>query len=175
MRKLLSFTLACLTALTLTACGSSSSEDSEKPDNNTSSGKTETVQQNGSEENPVTGIFHPAASGNYATIKIDPSVKMDDTSAWLGLCPPGKDYITELEADDVDVIWFGLDARENESDPYVFACDFESVEDGKYALVVATSDDENVGYVVIQLSMEKKGDDLKFDFSDAKIKDRPSK
>ena len=173
MKKFLSFTLACLSALVLTACGSSS--DVSENTNNTSSGNNENVQQSESEANPVSSIFHPAVSGSYATIKIDSSVKMDDTSAWLGLCPSGKDYITELEADDVDVIWFAMDARENETDPYVYACDFESVEDGTYALVVATSDDENVGYVAIQLSMEKKGDNLNFDFSDAKIKDRPSK
>ena len=98
---------------------------------------------------------------------------MDDDSAWLGLCPEGTDYITELEADEADVIWFYSEPRED-GDPYVYACDFSGVEDGTYALVVTTSDDASVGYVVIQLSMTKDGDSLTFDYSNARIKERPA-
>lgn len=177
-KRALTVILAGVLACCLAACGSSANSTQQTAGNGGASAQTQTqtgTTQNAPDVNPVELLFHPAKSGSYATIKVDSTVQMDDESAWLGLCPAGKDYITELEADEVDVIWFNADAREADSDPYVFACDFESVEDGTYALVVATSDDENVGYVAIQLTMEKKGDSLTFDYTDAKIKERPAK
>lgn len=182
MKKKLAIVLATIMVLSLTACGSSANEGSQTSSaagtTSTTSGTTghaETSQGVSIGLSPVEAAFHPATSGSYATIKVDSSVPMDDETGWLGLCPAGKDYITELEADEVDEIWFNYDTREADTDPYVFACDFEPVADGTYALVVATSDDENVGYVVIQLTMEKKGDKLTFDYSDAKLKERPAK
>lgn len=179
-KKLLATVLTGAMVFALAACGSAPANTSGQGNGSAgSSAQTGSSTQSGgssqTEVNPVMLAFHPATQGSYATIKVDSSIKMDDESAWLGLCPAGKDYITELEADEVDVVWFNADAREADSDPYVFACDFEPVEDGTYALVVATSDDENVGYVVIQLTMEKKGDSLNFDYTDAKIKERPAK
>lgn len=177
MKKTFIMALACIMAVLLAACGapkdnpsSSNTEVSAPADNSSQAENTDSAL------NPVETLFFPATSpadGAYATIKVSNEVKMDDESAWLGLCPAGKDYITELEADDVDVIWFNADARE-ENDPYVFACDFSTVEDGTYALVVATSDDENVGYVAIQLEMTKDGDKLSFDFANAQLKERPA-
>lgn len=179
MKKYLSFVMAGIMALSLTACGSS--ESSSKKDSSSKTSKTEETIQNDvgntSDVNPVELAFFPKTSpdaGAYATIKVSPEVKMDDESAWLGLCPAGKNYITEIEADEADVIYFYYDYRED-GDPYVYACDFSSVDDGTYALVVCTSDDENVGYVAIQLEMTKKGEELSFDYSNAKIKERPAK
>ncbi len=76
--------------------------------------------------NPVETVFFPAVSsetGAYATIKVSADVELDDNTAWLGLCPAGTDYITELEADEVDVVWFYPDDRE-EGEAYIYACDF---------------------------------------------------
>lgn len=181
MKKHLALILAGVMAFSVAACGKGTDESSAKPSEEGSkvTSSAEKPAQNGGEiaVNPVETLFRPSTSsavGAYATIKVSADVKMDDESAWLGLCPTGKDYITELEADEVDVIWYNYEARE-EGDPYVFACDFESVEDGTYALVVATSDDENVGYVVIQLEMTKKGEELSFDYTNAKLKERPAK
>lgn len=181
MKKVIALVLAGMMVLTLAACGGkkeSSDNAQDKPSTPTAVTGNQTsdvseTQSTAVDVNPVELLFHPATMGNYATVKVDSSVKMDDESAWLGLCPAGKDYITELEADDVDVIWFSLEPRETENDPYVWACDFESVDDGTYALVVATSDDENVGYIAIQLTMVKNGDSLTFDYSNAKLKERP--
>lgn len=178
MKRKLAAVVTTLLVLTLTACGSSSADSAGTAGTGTTgsaNSQSTQVTQTGGSENEVQSLFRTAKSGSYATISVDASVKMDDTSAWLGLCPAGKDYITELEADEVDVIWFNADAREADSDPYVFACDFEPVEDGTYALVVATSDDAEVGYIAIQLTMEKNGDSLKFDFDNAKRKERPAK
>lgn len=178
MKKKLVIVLTCVVAMFLVACGSQkndnakpSTEVSETADNSSQAG------DNASTKNPVEELFFPATSsetGAYATIKVSKDVKMDDETAWLGLCPAGTDYITELEADEVDIIYFYADARE-ENDPYVFACDFSSVEDGTYALVVTTSDDGDVGYTVIQLEMTKKGEALTFDFDNAQLKERPAK
>lgn len=179
MKKITTLVFAGMMIFALAACGKKSGEDKQSSTNSQAGTTTSVqneqtdIQQNNVEVNPVELLFHPATSGNYATIKVDSSVKMDDTSAWLGLCPTGKNYVTELEADEVDVIWFALEPRESEADPYVWACDFESVEDGTYALVVTTSDDENVGYVAIQLTMTKNGDKLTFDFENAQLKERP--
>lgn len=167
MKKVLAVLFAGAMVFSLVSCGADKKEDTGNAAGNV----------NQTESNPVEDVFHAAASsatGAYATIKISADVKMDDTTAWLGLCPAGKDYITELEADEADVIWFNADSRED-GDPYVFACDFSSVEDGTYAVVAATSDDENVGYVVIQLEMTKSGEKLSFNYENAKIKERPSK
>ena len=186
MKKYLSFVMAGIMALSLTACGSSESS-SKKDDSKPSQSEEKTSQKeekpasdggnNTADVNPVELSFFPKTSpdaGAYATIKILPEVKMDDESAWLGLCPAGKNYITEIEADESDIIYFYYDYREA-GDPYVYSCDFSSVDDGKYALVVCTSDDENVGYVAIQLEMTKKGEELSFDYSNAEIKERPAK
>lgn len=174
MKKRLAIVLTCMVAMFLVACGSQNS-DTAKPDAEVSASANNASQAG--DLNPVETLFFPATSsdaGAYATIKVSQDVKMDDESAWLGLCPAGKDYITEAEADEVDVIYYYADWRED-GDPYVFACDFSEVEDGTYALVVNTSDDETVGYVVIQLEMTKKGDKLSFDFENAKLKERPAK
>lgn len=190
MKKIVASILTGMMILSMTACGTASSSDSGAASSSTSTTTSTTTSSNADSTsnagdstesdvpanvNPVELMFFPKTSGSYATIKIDATkVTMDDESAWLGLVPAGKDYVTELEADEVDVIWFSLEGgREDDSDPYVFACDFESVEDGRYALVVATSDDENVGYIAIQLEMVKDGDSLTFDYSNAQIKERP--
>ncbi len=181
MKKALLIMMALVLTLSIIGCGKQ--QNNEKPaESSKIVSETSQSEQKDKSENAeqisVESIFQPstsAATGAYATIKISADIKFDDDSAWLGLCPTGKDYITELEADDVDVIWFNADAKENETDPHVFACDFSSVEDGTYALVVATSDDENVGYVVIQLEMTKKGETLTFNYDNAKIKGRPAR
>lgn len=171
-KKIILLLVVAVLTITMTACGSKEVKDEPKKENNTVQNEKTNIE-NG--VNSVELVFHPATTSNYATVKVDSKIKMDDTSAWLGLVPQGKDYITELEADEVDIIWWGLEPRENDDDPYVWACDFETVDDGKYDVVIATSDDENVGYVVIQLSMEKKGDKITFDYENAKIKERPTK
>lgn len=195
MKKIITLVLICAMALSMVACGgkkeSSDNKGDSTPSSTSTSDATDTAPNNTDSSNntpddssnspvdvnPVELLFFPKTSADadaYATIKVSADVKMDDESAWLGLCPAGKDYITEAEADDADVIWFGLEGRED-GDPYVFSCDFESVADGTYALVVATSDDAEVGYVVIQLSMTKAGEELKFDFTNAKLNERPAK
>ena len=182
MKKIITLVLICAMALSMVACGGKKESSDNKGDSKPSSTSTlEATPDDSSNSpvdvNPVELLFFPKTSadaGAYATIKVSADVKMDDESAWLGLCPAGKDYITEAEADDADEIWFGLEGRED-GDPYVFSCDFESVADGTYALVVATSDNAEVGYVVIQLSMTKAGEDLKFDFTNAKLNERPAK
>lgn len=179
MKKYISIILAALMAASLASCSKSEPQSTTAPVDNTVSTTVSTADTPAPvapEETAVEDVFNPSVSdtaGAYATIKISSDVKMDDESAWLGLCPAGYVYTTELEADEQDVIWFNADYRENESDPYVFACDFNSVEDGQYALVVATSDDENIGYVVIQLEMTKSGDKLTFDYSSARLNERP--
>ena len=160
MKKIFTITLAALMLMGLASCGSKNemTPDTEPASESTSAEQIETTaapeettaaqtEASSNEVNSVEKVFIPATSsetGAYATIKISADIKMDDESAWLGLCPTGKNYITELEADEVDTIWFSMDAHE-ENDPTVFSCDFSSVEDGTYAVVVATSDDENVG------------------------------
>lgn len=173
MKKLVIALLTVLMILSLAAC--TGQKPTEGPGGNNSATQTTAGGGHEIQPNPVELKFFTATQGVYATIQVDSSVKMDDESAWLGLCPAGKTYITEEEADEVDVIWFHSDYRTSEEDRYVFACDFESVEDGTYALVVCTSDDAEVGYVKIQLTMTKADGKLTFDYTDAKLNERPAK
>lgn len=178
MKKIIAAALACLMMASLASCASANGGTTATDTGTAAGEQTNATNAGAIELNPVEKVFRPAtssATGAYATIKVSADIKFDDTSAWLGLCPAGKDYVTELEADEVDVIWFHADARENDTDPHVFACDFTDVEDGTYALVVTSSDDENVGYVIIQLEMTKKGDSLTFKYDNAAIKERPNK
>lgn len=157
-----------------------SKKDDSKKDDDSNSGESQvTVAQNDEDAkygigNPVHEVFtagYSSATGAYATISVSSEIKME-ADAWVGLCPAGVFYLDEREADDVDVIWFNADWRED-GDPYVFACDFSDVEDGTYALVVATSDDEEVGYIVIQVQITKNGDSIDFDYSEAKLNEKP--
>lgn len=177
MKKTALFVLFIL-IITLAITGCTKKQSDSENSNVIDNGNNNVINNGGIELNSVEQIFHPAtssATGAYATIKVSSDIKFDDNTAWLGLCPAGKDYITELEADDVDVIWYNAEAKENEKDPHVFACDFSDVDDGTYALVVTSSDDENIGYVIIQLEMTKKGETLAFNYDNAKIKERPAK
>ena len=179
MKKILPIVLAVILSVSIVGCGEQQN-NANPQGNSTNTSQTTQNGQNGQgtiAPNPVELAFHPATSpdaGAYATIKVSADIKFDDETAWLGLCPAGKDYVTEQEADDVDVIWYNADATESETDPHVFACDFSDVDDGTYALVVTSSDDENVGYVIIQLEMTKKGETLTFNYDNAKIKERPT-
>lgn len=169
MKKVITLILSVLMVVSLTACGSSDkpSSDAGKTEQNSTQGTTQGTTE---QINPVEKVFKAGTSsrtGAYATITVSSDVKLDE-SAWLGLCPAGKNYITEEEADDVDVIWFAFEGRD-EGDPYVFACDFSDVEDGTYALVVTSSDEASVGYVVLQLLMTKDGEKVTFDYTDAKL------
>lgn len=180
MKKLFALILTLSLAFTLVACGSSNEAAAPQADNTQSTETTESTDtaavSTAVQVNPVELVFFPATSadaGAYATVKIAPEIKLED-DAWLGLCPAGKDYVTELEADEADVVWFYRDGRESDEDPSVFACDFSDIEDGTYALVVANSDNAEVGYVVIQLAMTKADNKITFDYSDAKINEQPA-
>ncbi len=167
MKKLFTILLALTMVLSLTACGSKTESTGGSTAPRATSAPSGGAQ---GEVNPVEGVFKPdtsSATGACATIVVSADVKMDDESAWLGLCPAGTDYVTEEEADEVDVIYYYYDYRE-EGEPYVYTCDFSEVEDGTYALVVTSSDEAEIGRVLIQLSMTKSGDKLTFDYTNSK-------
>ena len=172
MKKYIALLLAAVMVLSMAACG-------KKPADNGGTSQTEAAPQQtatvGSEQVPqlsqVESMMKTATSGASATITVSGELKLEQ-DAWLGLCPSGKTYITEEEADDVVVIWFAYDGHE-EGDPYVFSCDFSDVEDGTYALVLTNSDDAAIGYVVLQLQMIKKGDSITFDYKDAVFHEAP--
>jgi len=177
MKKIITAILAAALLFCLVGCGSKPADSSSAAASGSAGTAASSAQstQSGS-SNPVQDVFSArtsSATGAYATVVIQPEIELME-NAWIGLCPAGEDYLNERAADDVDVWWTDADARED-GDPYVFACDFESVEDGTYAVVVATSDDEDVGYIVIQLEMTKKGDSVSFDFSNAKLNKAPAK
>jgi len=172
MKKVIACVVVGMMVVALASCGNKPAE------NTTNAAQSQESRTSAQEDqgNEVQDVFYPHSSYDsaYATIEVNESIEMDDNTAWLGFCPAGKDYVTELEADEADIIWWAAEAYEK-GERAVFACDFGSVEDGKYALVVCTSDDETVGYVVIQMDIEKKGDKLTFDYDSAELKDRPAK
>ncbi len=143
-----------------------------KTDSDTDTTAASDDAETASEIEKIFTVVSSAPASDKVIVNISADVKFDDESAWLGLCPAGKDYITEADADAVDIIYFGCDAHD-EGTPHVFNCDFSSVEDGNYAVVLTSSDDESVGYVILQLGLTKIGNSVTFDYSSAKINERP--
>lgn len=164
MKKTIVLLLTAVMILSMAACG-------EKPADNGGTSQGEPVSQQtsdsvgGEELSRIETMMSVDASGANVIITVSGELKLEQ-DAWLGLCPTGKTYITEEEADDVDVIWFAYDGRE-EGTPYVFDCDFSDIDDGTYALVLTNSDDAAIGYVVLQLQMTKESDGVTFDYKNA--------
>ena len=93
-------------------------------------------------------------------------------NAWLGLVPAGKEYVTEEEADEVDIFWVGPDNYSGKSadENYKFSFygeDIASIEDADYIMVLCDNDDG--GKVILQFPLTKSGVELIPDFSKLKV------
>ena len=109
------------------------------------------------------------ASENGKTIfTVDPSFKLKPNT-WLGVVPAGKEYKTEGEADEVDLIWINPDTyEENQTTPYKFSYDnndLAGIGDGDYLMVLCENDDDESSKVFFYFPISIKGGSIKVDLS----------
>jgi ABC-type Fe3+-hydroxamate transport system substrate-binding protein len=86
-----------------------------------------------------------SGEGNKIVFTIDSSFKLKPNS-WLGIVPAGRDYKTEGEADEVDLIWINPDTyEEGQTTPFKFTYDNEDlarIGNGEYIMVLCENDDD---------------------------------
>lgn len=95
-----------------------------------------------------------------------------ESDAWLGVIPTGTIYEKEVDADEVDIVYtycenYGFDGATS----YRFAFEKDyllGIEDGTYDLVLCSSDNEEIGKVLFQIGLEKKGDEITLDYENEK-------
>lgn len=108
--------------------------------------------------------------GEYIVFKVSSGIKLDE-NAWLGITPAGVEYKTEVEADEVDILWTSIDdpgKEPNESWVFKFYSeDIEAIEDGDYSMVLCDNDDE--GNMVLLFPIVISGSEIKPDLSKLKI------
>ena len=157
---------AALMASALCACSSNKAANN-GGDKNT---PATTAAAAGAETNaPAADNRVKFASENGKTIfTIDPSFKLKPNS-WLGVVPAGKEYKTEGEADEVDLIWINPDAyEENQTTPYKFTYDnndLAGIGDGSYLMVLCENDDEESSKVFFYFPITIKGTTITVDLS----------
>ena len=92
--------------------------------------------------------------------------------SWMGIVPAGKDYKKEVDADEVDILYYYvLNAEKKASETYIFEFmkeDVKGLDDGKYSMVLCDTD-EDTGKVLLQFPIEKKGTEIIPDFSSLKF------
>ena len=172
--KLISVILTLVMATSvLCACSSGKSGSGKEKENEaeTEAKKTtaEEVQAN-PVMNEATNVLVAYKNGS-TVFSISPEFKLEENS-WLGICPAGKEYKTEVEADEVDIFWVGPDAYADRkaNDPYTFVIDnndINNTEDGEYVMVLCDNDDE--GKLILQFPVTIKGSEITPDFSKIKI------
>ena len=109
------------------------------------------------------------ASENGKTIfTVDPSFKLKPNT-WLGVVPAGKEYKTEGEADEVDLIWINPDTyEEGQTTPYKFSYDnndLAGIGDGDYLMVLCENDDDEASKVFFYFPISIKGGKITVDLS----------
>lgn len=96
------------------------------------------------------------------SVRGDYKLKQD---AWLGIIPAGTKYTEERDADDVDIYYTYCDNMDDENrKDFRFKYDknfVKDIEDGTYNMVLCDTDDGEVGKVLFQIKIDKKGDSIK--------------
>ena len=107
-------------------------------------------------------------SGGYYIFTVDPSFKIT-SSSWMGICPAGKSYKTEGEADEDDIIWMNPQPFEEGSNaPYEFHFneeDIKGVGDGEYTMVLCEDDDVESSKCYLYFPVKISGSTITPDFT----------
>lgn len=97
---------------------------------------------------------------------------LEDSSAWLGVIPTGTKYEKEADADDVDMIYcYAANFDDETKKDYRFEFEkeyFYSLGDGTFDMVLTSSDNGEVGRVLLQIGIEIKGEEITLDFENKK-------
>lgn len=95
-----------------------------------------------------------------------------ESDAWIGVIPTGTIYKNEVDADAVDIAYTyceNLDMDGAVSHRFAFEKNyFNDIEDGTYDLVLCSSDNEEIGKVLLQIGMEKNGEQITLDYENSK-------
>ena len=109
-----------------------------------------------------------SSSDGYIIFKVDPSFRVKDVS-WMGICPAGKSYKTEGEADEDDIMWMNPEyIEEGKNDPFEFRFyeeDIKSIEDGEYTMVLCEDDGDESSKCFFYFPITIKGSKITPDFS----------
>lgn len=164
MKKVLIAILVIAVVFAISGCGS-------KPGNEGAQGDgSNTASDSGNANQSSSDNIGFAKEGEYIVFKVSSAFKLD-VNAWLGITPAGVEYKTEVEADEFDILWTGIDNPDKTpSEKYVFkfySDDIAGIEDGSYSMVLCDNDDE--GHMVLMFPIVISGSEITPDLSKIKI------
>jgi len=166
MKKLIVTLLAVSMSLVLFGCskGNEGGKETEAQIETEASKETDAAVETDADLEK-TGVLLTSVGGSYSFM-FSSELKLYE-NAWLGLCPAGKSYTDELDADEDDIFWVYPDNFSGKAadEDYVFKISSEDIamfEDGKYTMVLCDNDDE--GKVILYFPLEKSGAELIPDF-----------
>lgn len=168
MRKTSIFlALSIILILTVTACGKKPADNTVSADGNSSTNSATAIQTN-----TKNGEVTYGTEGESVVFTASLDFKLDDSTAWLGIIPTGIKYEKEADADNVDIIYCYASNYDDENKKnYRFEFEktmFFAIGDGTYDMVLTSSDDENIGKVLLQIGIEIKGETITLDFENQK-------
>ena len=139
MKKILIAILVLAMTFALVACGAK--QESKPKDDDTENSGSNSGSDSGS-ENTENGEASEkigfAKEGEYIVFKVSGSFKLTE-SAWMGIVPAGVEYKTEVEADEVDILyeypWEYAEMKAGDDYLFKFPTDsIGSIEDGNYII-----------------------------------------
>ena len=181
MRKSIAIILVTVLLLSFAACGSKEKKDepssvpvsqdtSASEQVNTS--EAEATSENASQSentNAENLLFETEEERILFSVSTDFEIESD---AWLGVIPTGNIYENEVDADEVDILYTYCENLDDENAAkHIFA--FEKsylfgIDDGIYDLVLCSSDNAETGKVLIQIGLEKNGENIVLDYENNK-------
>ncbi len=111
-----------------------------------------------------------SVDGEYLVFKLSSKVKLE-VDAWIGICNKGN-FIHEEDADNEGLTYAYYDARESETEDYIFRVGFADLSDGEYTMVLCDTD--NAGYVIASWALTIKDGKPTLDYSGLKINEKPA-
>lgn len=167
-KKTILFTMAAMLVLSVGGCGKK--ETANTTENTTANTVTETNTGSADTSSEASAASYELDSEYYIFSVLDEYQLESD--AWLGVIPTGTLYEKEVDADDQDMIYTYCENLEKAAgEAYIFKFEkeyFDSIGDGTFDMVLCSSDNGEVGKVLLQYGIEKKGSDVSLDFVNEK-------
>ena len=160
--------LAMILLLTAAACGKKPAANTGAATGSASSASGAVPAQTNDKNDEVT--FGTEGESVVFTASLD--LKLEDSTAWLGVIPTGTRYEKEADADDVDMIYCyvtNYDDENKKSYRFEYEKDyFFSIGDGIYDMVLTSSDNGEIGKVLLQIGIEINGEKITLDYENRK-------
>lgn len=159
--------LAGIMTIALGACSSGKSSTNANSQNKPAAETAADAGNNSNSASKDSGV-KISNSGGYYIFTVDPSFKITSNS-WMGICPAGKSYKTEGEADEDDIIWMNPQPfEEGKAVPFEFHFneeDIKGIEDGDYTMALCEDDDVESSKCFLYFPVTIKGSTITADFS----------